>query len=77
MLQEIILIIDYIALTLWDIRIIQELFYAVNQTKLFISTDTIMPSLINITIIFPHNTSTFPDIYYLNKTLKVSFIILI
>ena len=64
-------IISHIALTSWDMWILQDLFFNGNHTSLTVSTDPIMLSLMNIIIIFPQNTSTHTYHYSFNKILKI------
>ena len=64
-------IISHIALTSWDMWILQDLFFNGNHTSLTVCTDPIMLSLMNIIIIFPQNTSTHTYHYSFNKILKI------
>ena len=77
MLQEIILIIDHIALISWHMRPLQELFSIGIQTRIFVSIDNTMLGLMNIIIIPPQITSTHPIVHPFNKILRLFFVILI
>ena len=77
LLQEIILLIYYIAVISWDVILLQELLSTGIHTNLFISTDPIMLGLMNIIFKTPHKTSTLPVIYSFNEILKVLFVVFI
>ena len=68
-------IIDFIAIISWDMRLLQEFLSAGIQTVIFLSTDPIILGLVNIIIVSTWKTSILQVIYYLNKTLKVFFVI--
>ena len=53
LIQEIILMIYHIVVISWDMQILQELFSAENQIRLFLSTDPIMLGFMNIIIVSP------------------------
>ena len=69
-----ILIIDHITLIFRDIRILEELFYNGIHNSLFISIEPIIIDLMNLILLYPHNTSKLQVIYSFNKIIKVFFI---
>ena len=74
-LQERILMIDDIAVTSWDMQLIQDLLYTGIQTRLLLSTEPIMFGLTNIIIISSYKTNILHVLYYFKNILKVLFII--
>ena len=69
------MIIYHITGNSWDMQILHELFSTGTHTSLLLSTDPIIPGLINIILVSTYNTSTLQVIYYFNKILKVFFTI--
>ena len=76
-LQERIYITDLIALNSWYMCLLQEFLSAVKKTRLPIYTDPIMIGFMNITLVFPHNTTTISYLYPFSNILKLLSIIFI
>ena len=74
-LQEIILMIDHIAIILWNVQVPKELLSTGIHTRLLFSTEPIMFDLMNIIVVYTYKIITLQVIYHVNNILKVLFII--